>query len=85
MNIPKFVQDKVIGADGRLTPSWHQLFSQLLNEMNTNVSNNGFVVPSRTNDDINAMAVNVPNGTILYDSDTNELKAKVNGVFVVIS
>lgn len=45
----------------------------------------GLVAPSFTTAQITALAVTAANGTMWYDSTTNELKAKVNGVVVVIA
>lgn len=53
-------------------------------ERNINVYNNGLIAPSFTTTEITTLAVSAANGTMWYDTDTNQLKAKVNGAVVVI-
>ncbi len=45
---------------------------------------NQTVAPSFTPAQITTLALTAPNGSLWYDTTTNQLKAKVNGVVVVI-
>lgn len=45
----------------------------------------GLTAPSFTTIQITALAINAPNGTMWYDTSTNQLKGKINGVVVVIA
>lgn len=63
--------------------SW--LYNDQLNQsLQDSISDNGFVVPSQPTSSIVNLSGMMPNGTIWYDTDTNELKANVNGSVVVI-
>lgn len=46
--------------------------------------NNGITAPSYTTAQITTLALTAPNGTFWYDTDTNQIKAKSNGVVVVV-
>lgn len=71
--------------------SWLSVLVDTLNENTVDTQNalnaniNGLVVPSFTTAQITTLAVDAANGTMWYDTDTNQLKAKVNGVVVVIA
>ncbi len=43
------------------------------------------IAPSYTTTEITAMAPDADNGALFYDTTTNELKAKVNNIIVVIA
>lgn len=68
--------------------SW---LSSLVDTLNENIvtiedSINGTARANHyTTAEITALAPTVPNGTFFYDTDTNQLKAKVNSVVVVIA
>lgn len=53
-------------------------------EMQANLSDDGWVQPSQTTDNITSLAAGMPNGTFWYDTDTNEMKVLVNGVVKVV-
>lgn len=81
---------KLLDDNGYLTSSWSLLFTQLFNQMQVNISDDGMVVPSLTTDQIthNTDPTNpntLPNGTIFYDTDDNKLKVKENGVIKTIT
>lgn len=84
MNIPTYEFNKVVNEDGEFTDGYRQMFSQLLEESQQNLSNNGFVIPPQPTAVINDLTA-MPNGTMIYDSDTNEAKIKINGTFVVFA
>lgn len=89
MIIPNFVHDKVVDGEGNLTPQWIMFFTQLLDQMQLNLSEEGIVAPSQTTSNITIIESdpnNVPlNGTLLYDSTTNQLKVRLSdGTFHVI-
>jgi hypothetical protein len=66
--------------------SWVSVLVDSLNqEIGTIVTElNRVVPPSFTTVQITTLAVTAPNGEMWYDTDTNEIKAKVNGVVVVV-
>lgn len=73
-NIPSYLP----GQEGRL---YEDQMNQALQD---SISDNGFVMPSQPTSSIVNLSGMMPNGTIWYDTDTNELKARVNGSIVVI-
>jgi hypothetical protein len=46
--------------------------------------NDGLIAPSFTTAQIAALALTAANGTLWYNTDTNHLVAKINGVVVVV-
>lgn len=81
---------KLLDESGNLTSSWSLLFTQLFNQMQVNISDDGMVVPSLSSNEIthNADPTNantVPDGTLFYDNDGHELKVKINGVVKVVT
>jgi hypothetical protein len=62
-----------------------QLYNDELNQtMQNGLSNNGWTVPQLTTAQITQIATQMPNGTLWYDTDTNQLKGKINGAVTVI-
>lgn len=70
--------------------SWVSVLVDTLNETIATIQDeinrydNGLYAPQYTTAQITALALTAPNGTMWYDTTTNQLKAKVNGVVVVI-
>lgn len=58
--------------------------TQLNQSLQAGVSDNGYVMPSQSTSSITTLSGQMPNGTIWYDSDTNQLKARINGAVLVI-
>ena len=85
MNIPAMTNQPIVDKDGKLTEQWRTMFAQLFQQMSLNLSDEGFICPSQTTDNINKIASQEKNGAVLYDSDTNELKACINGVFKTLT
>lgn len=84
MIIPTFINVQYTEDDGFLTPAM-QLYNDELNQtMQNGLSNNGWTVPQLTTAQITQIATQMPNGTLWYDTDTNQLKGKINGAVTVI-
>lgn len=84
MNIPPFLNDKYVDEQGYLTAS-QQIFNDQMNQlMQANLSDNGWQQPNQTTANINLIAPFMQNGTMWYDTDTDEPKIKVAGVVRVI-
>lgn len=82
MNIPNFLNSRIVDKEGYLTPEWSNLLQQLFTELQSNVSNEGYVVPSRETADINKLTAK--NGAFLYDSEAHAAKVIVNGAVKTI-
>lgn len=54
-------------------------------DLNSFASPRGLTAPSHTTVEITALAMDAPNGSFWYDTDTNNIKAKSNGVVVIIA
>jgi hypothetical protein len=90
MNIPTFTGKKIVDKDGHCHPEFQQYNDHLNQQMQANLSNDGFVIPANTTADINHIANPAnPNGrqdgTIWYDSETHQWKGKSNGVVKVFT
>lgn len=77
-------------ADSEFSFSYITWLAVLIDTLNGIISTiqdrlNQTSAPQYTTVQITALAVDAPNGTLWYDTDTNELKAKVNGVVVVLA
>lgn len=84
MNIPTYINIQYVDKDGFLT-SPMQLYNDELNQaLQRGLSDNGWTVPQLTTAQITEISPDMPNGTIWYDSTTNQLKGKINGVVTVI-
>jgi hypothetical protein len=76
--VPTLIQSKIVDEQGYLTPEWQYLFMQLLQVMQQSLSNEGFTIPPQTTVDI-ALLTDMVNGTIIYDSTTDNFKGMKGG------
>lgn len=78
--------DSVPLAGNDLTMELNQWLTTLVDSLNTTFQQieDALVAPSYTTAQITTLAVTAPNGSIWYDTDTNEIKALVNGIVVVV-
>lgn len=82
-NIPLYIHEPVVDKNGYLTDSWKLAMTQLLQQLQTSVSDEGgFQAPQQTANYIGQLSSNVPDGTHFYDSTNNTPVVKKNGVFV---
>jgi hypothetical protein len=89
MNIPNFENVQFVDRNGYLTEKWALIMQQLITALQTNLSNEGYIVPSQTAANITQIQTNVAassnpaayNGDLLYDSTNNKLKVNLNGAF----
>jgi hypothetical protein len=83
MITPNVPTGPIVTKDENPTTEWKMFFSQLVQGMQIALSNEGFQLPSQVTEDI-AKLTSSPNGTLIYDSKTNEPKVRVSGTFKVI-
>lgn len=74
MKVPIYMQ----GQDDNL---YQDELNQTLQDA---LSDNGWKIPNQTTANITQIAPTMPNGTIWYDSDTNQLKYIKSGVVTVL-
>lgn len=89
-NIPTFIRQPYTDSGGYLTPQMQLYHEQLNNQLQLNISEDGLVVPSRSAQEIAAIASpdnpnGRPNGTLWYDTDSKTLKFKQNGVVKTVA
>lgn len=89
MLIPSYVNSKIVDDNGVLLPEWQQLITQLLTELQNNLSNEGYVLPRLPTNDINYLGSTPETleksiGAMIYDSITNEFKVNLNGTWHVV-
>lgn len=71
--------------DGNMLPEVHNVFIQTWHELQTKLSQEGFVVPQQTTANINLLVdPNKSTGAFIYDSDTDQMKVNINGVWKVV-
>jgi|GEM_PF-2739321 len=52
MDIPGYLTTPVVDKNGYLTPDWENIMTQLLNELQLNLSNEGYKLPQLTQSQI---------------------------------
>lgn len=90
MIIPTLLKNRFIDKEGFLTSEAQEYQDQLNIQMQKNLSDDGLVIPSKTTDEINHIADPTtenfrPNGTMWYDSTTNQFKGKINGLVKIFT
>lgn len=84
MNIPNLTKLKVSDKEGNIHPEFFELLSQLLLQMQQNLSNEGFIIPQQTSDNITQLSTQQSKGALLYDKELDLLKVNINGVFKTV-
>lgn len=88
MKIPTFTDQPIVDAEtGRATVYMQQLLDITFQQMQRNLSDDGFVIPSQSTTAIqNIVSGSNPNakgpGTIWYDTTLNKFVGNENGVLV---
>lgn len=85
MKIPTFNRLRFIDEQGYLTAEMQQFYDVLNTQMQDNLSDDGFVIPPRTTEQINEISDptnqnSKPDGVMWYDSQTGQFKGKINGI-----
>lgn len=89
MKIPNIIDRPISDKEGNLTSEWKQLLTELITQLQLNVSDEGFIIPRQSSANITSISTSKSVGAIVYDSDTNQFKACVSsggtGVFKTIN
>lgn len=83
MNIPNFIETRVVDENGNWTQPWAFIMEQLLTQLQLNAGIEGLVIPNLTVDKV-ALLTESQNGALIYDSTNNQAKVNINGTFKVI-
>lgn len=76
--IPSFDDIQVIDENGFWTPEYKAIIQLLFNSLQSNIGNEGVVIPSLTSSEISQLKKS-SNGTVVYNSTNNVLEANING------
>lgn len=85
MNLPNFINTKLVDENGYLTPEWSNILTQLITELQLNLSNEGYRLPQLKTAQITQLtAPDKSLGNMVYDLTTNEMKVNINGVWKIV-
>lgn len=86
MNVPNFLNIQIVDPKtGYFTDSARQIFQQLFGEAQTNLSNEGLIVPSQNTTNIGILNNIKSKNALLVNSDTNALLFNQNGTFKTVT
>lgn len=87
MNVPNLphMMTPLTMPSGHIHPDWYLYFTQLTNEMQTNLSQEGTSIPSQSTNNILKIQNGLQSPKIIYDSDLEVPKISVNGIFKTIT
>jgi hypothetical protein len=81
MNIPNFIDNQIVDKNGQLTDSWRQIFTQLIGELQGNLSNEGYKIPEQSTANITILSNTNSTRALIYDNQKNAFMACANGIF----
>ena len=96
MKIPNFPDDNIgelkkgfnLGGMGmmdkrnvKLSQIWKDTLEQLFNELQKNMSDEGYILPHLTTAQITELNIPKYIGALVYDTDTNKANVNINGTF----
>jgi hypothetical protein len=85
MNVPSVPNDrKVVDENGNLTEVWASFFSNLITQLNDNLSDEGYVLPSQNSANIAILSTDGNKSRILWNSDTEKAMVNNDGTFAEI-
>ena len=89
MNIPNLpsITVPLIHQENKeqMHPSWHLFFSQLLQELQNNLSQQGINIPQQNSGNISIIQSSKPLPSFVVNSDTGQPYVAINGVFKQIT
>lgn len=84
MNFQNLTAIKSAEKDGSMHQDLFNYLGQLVQQLQANLSDQGYVMPQQTTANIAQLTGTQSIGAMLYDSDTNELKININGTWKVV-
>lgn len=82
MKIPIYLMSESTEIDGGNEVYYQDELNRVLQQ---DLSDNGWQSPQQSTENIEAVASQMQNGTFWYDTTTNEVKFKVDGVIKVVA
>lgn len=76
MNVPNYVHEKAVDENGNFTSPWEEFFSQLRQNMQQALSNEGFLIPGQSTANVTTIQNSVDaqgnktaiKGTLIFDT-----------------
>lgn len=84
MKIPVFINTQYVDKEGFLTSDVMHYNDDLSQTLIQGLGDDGWTTPQQTTVNIAAIAPSMPNGTLWYDTDTDQLKVLVAGVVRIV-
>lgn len=84
MNFQNLTLIKAADKDGLMHQDLINYLGQLVQQLQANLSDQGYVVPHQTTANIAQLTGAQSIGALLYDKDTHELKININGTWKVV-
>jgi len=81
MRIPNVPHDNIAKSSGHIGDAWASFFSNLITQMRLNLSDEGYVVPFLSNEDILELSNSENIGKILYNTTTSKMMINNSGIF----
>lgn len=87
MNIPNLpnIQTPLVEKDRTMNSYWYLFFTQLNQELQSNVSQEGINIPAQTTSNIAKIQNGSPSPSIIANKETGDFYLSVNGVFKKIT
>lgn len=84
MNFQNLTMIKAADKDGNMHQDAVNYFGQLIQVLQQNLSDQGYVLPKQPTDNINQLTGEQSVGAFVYDKDTHEVKVNINGTWKVV-
>lgn len=81
MNITSLTNEKFVDKNGHLTPVARALLEQLINQLQINLSDEGYILPQQDNANVTLLNTNQSKGALLYNNETNEAMVNIENTF----
>lgn len=78
-------QNMLVDENGQMNKVWYLFFSQLNQELQQNVSQEGTTIPSQTASDIATIQAANPVSSIISNKKNGDVYLSINGVFEKIT
>lgn len=85
MSIPNLPSNRnIVGKDGRMTDEWYLYFDNLTTALQVGVSDEGFLLPKQSSDNITKLNTEQSIGTMLFNTTDSVAMVNLTGTFVTI-
>lgn len=85
MKIPSLTSWQIADKTGMATPAFQQFMSELITVLQQNFNDEGIFMPQQTTANITTLNTGQSTSAVVYDSNTNQFKGCVNGVFKIFT